>query len=107
MILVSVYRTKNGLIYSVKIKNHGEALLCAAVSALVINTVNSIKVFTDDMILIKKNEINGFICFELPNIKNGSESKKSTLLLDSLVLGLNGIAAEYSGIKIKDTMKLY
>jgi uncharacterized protein YsxB (DUF464 family) len=99
MILVKIYKTKNNVIYGIKVKNHGKPILCSAVSALVINTVNSIEAFTDEEITLKHNK-DGLLYFELPRIKNGGNNKEAELLLSSLVLGLSGIINEYDGIEI-------
>jgi uncharacterized protein YsxB (DUF464 family) len=70
---------------------YGEDIVCAAVSMLVINTVNSILEFTDDGIEIESDEERGLISADFKDIP----SEKSTLLMDSLVLGLHGVEEEY------------
>ena len=62
---------------------HGQDIICAAVSVLAQNTVNSIEQFTDDTF---SGEI---------------DEKDSRLLLDSMVLGLTSIAEEYGKKYIK------
>lgn len=68
----------------------GEDILCAAVSALVINTVNSIEQFTEDAFTcdVQDGMIRGW---EFPE----EVSKETELLMDSLMLGLAGIRKEY------------
>ena len=68
----------------------GEDIVCAAVSALVINTVNSIESFTGDR----------FICdYEDGTVKgwefDGKISPETKLLMDSLMLGLKSIQKTY------------
>ena len=70
---------------------YGEDIVCAAVSMLVINTVNSILEFTDDGIEIESDEERGLISADFKD----KPSEKSTLLMDSLVLGLHGVEEEY------------
>jgi len=71
---------------------HGEDIVCSAVSVLVINCVNSIMKFCDDAISVDASEDGGMIEFDLPEVA----SKEATLLMDSLMLGLDGVAQEYS-----------
>ena len=80
----------------------GEDIVCAAVSALVINTVNSIGQLVGDGFEVEAGQEGGRIDFSL---KEGY-SKGSLLLLDSLVLGLQGIqksyGKEYVSVKFKE-----
>ena len=67
----------------------GQDIVCAAVSALIINTVNSIEKFTDDS--IEAEEKDGFVSFRFTK----PVTEKGALLMDSLVLGLTDIAHSY------------
>lgn len=103
MIKVSIYKTSDGLINGFKLSGHagyseyGSDIVCAAVSALVINTINSIEMFTSDKFSLNQDENEGIIEFHV--ISPVSES--SGLLLSSLALGLEGIAKEYTDKYIK------
>ncbi len=70
---------------------HGSDIICAGVSALAINTVNSIDVLTDDKGTANVDENTGTLTFYI----DGKASDKSVLLIDSLILGLKGIMKEY------------
>lgn len=77
----------------------GQDIVCAAVSALVINTINSIGEFTED----------AFTCDckdgQIQNWEFTSEVSPATdLLMDSLMLGLTNIQASYGEkyLKIKE-----
>jgi|UPI000496BFE5 uncharacterized protein YsxB (DUF464 family) len=70
---------------------YGKDIVCAAVSVLVINTINSIDTFTDDTYSVDSDEESGMIDFRF----TGSVSDQSNLLIDSLVLGLNEIQKQY------------
>ena len=65
----------------------GSDIVCAAISALVINTVNSIETFTEDAFILDTDEEQARIGFRL----EGYPSKECTLLLNSLILGLQRI----------------
>ena len=70
---------------------HGKDIVCAAVSALVMNTMNSIHSFTSDVFDYKEDEKKGMIDFRIVS----EPSPETKLLLKSLILGLQGIQEEY------------
>ena len=101
MINVRLYKTKAGVLYGFEVKNHGKSIVCAAVSVLVLNTVNSIERFTKDQFVFDYNESGGYINFIHPVLKTGGDSHDAALLLNSMSLGLHGINDEYKNeIKI-------
>ena len=69
----------------------GEDIVCASVSALVINTVNSIEQFTKERITLDVKEEPPVIALNFQDIP-GKEAK---LLMDSLVLGIREIAKQH------------
>ena len=95
MITVTVSKKNNSYI-SFTSKGHagyaeeGYDIICAAVSALVINTVNSLDQLTKDH--IEAEESDGFVSFTFTD----PISEGGTLLMDSLVLGLTEIEHSYS-----------
>ncbi|MDF2590107.1 MAG: hypothetical protein K0S41_3948 [Anaerocolumna sp.] len=103
MIKISIYQNAEGKITGFKSTGHagfaesGQDIICAAVSALVINTVNSIEHFTSDTFNIKENEKKGEIDFKIVS----NLSNESSLLLNSLLLGLQGIQEDYGQEYIK------
>ena len=68
----------------------GEDIVCAGISALAINTVNSIEAFTEDEFTIDVDESSARIHFMIKN----KPSKESLLLLNSLILGLQRMEDE-------------
>lgn len=97
MIKVVVSVDKYGIYKAVEFNGHalfadyGNDIVCSAVSVLAINTVNSIESFCDDKLNLVKDEKTGFLRLEFINVL----SKEATLLVKSLILGLNGISDEY------------
>jgi uncharacterized protein YsxB (DUF464 family) len=97
MIKVSIYKNVDNLITGFSLSGHadysqyGSDIVCAAVSVLVINTINSIENFTSAKFQLKQDEKKGIIELHmvLPISSNAS------LLLNSMVLGLHGIEKEY------------
>ncbi|MDF2539127.1 MAG: hypothetical protein K0S76_2148 [Herbinix sp.] len=98
MIRVSVYKNAENLITGFQLSGHadfseyGSDVVCAAVSALVINTINSVEHFTSDRFDLKQDEKNGYIEFHVVS----PISNNTNLLLSSLALGLQGIEDEYT-----------
>ena len=97
MISVNIERKSNS-ICGFTVKNHGSSKVCAAVSVLTLNTVNSIEAMTDEVFSYDYKPEGGFLKWE----RSGNDPKAS-LLLDTMVLGLKSIEETYSNeIKIKD-----
>ncbi len=76
---------------------YGKDIVCAAVSAMIINTINSIEAFTEDAFKTEADKESGQIEFELVS----DVSRESELLLKSLALGLQGIEEQYGNQFIK------
>lgn len=70
---------------------HGSDIICSAVSALAITCVNSIEQLTEDEIVVEQEEKRGLLAFELPK----TVSEQSRVLLESLMLGLQGVSDSY------------
>jgi len=66
-------------------------IVCAAISVLVINTINSLEELALEDVDCTANEETGLIQCKF----NDPLSEKGTLLMDSLVLGLSHIEKEY------------
>ena len=70
----------------------GEDIICAAISMLVINTINSIEAFTSTSYTLDMEEETGMIDFEFADEEIGHDA---ALLMDSMILGLQGIQRNY------------
>ena len=90
---ITFYQTETGEIIGFRSEGHsgyadqGEDIVCAAISALVINTINSINELTDDEMDVDIDEDEGYIdasFFDTPG-------KEAQLLLKSLALGLTNM----------------
>ena len=70
MIRITVTQ-KDGAYVSVESEGHadyaeeGQDIICSAVSALIVNAVNSIETFTEDRILCESDD--GYVYFSLPD----------------------------------------
>ncbi len=99
MIKVSVLR-ENYKAFGVKILNHGDPIVCSAVSILLLNCINSIEVFTSADFSFECAETGGDAEFRVVEF---DEEGKAQLLLDSLILGLKSIEESYRNkIKVFD-----
>ena len=105
MIRISVVRKKNGSPVSLVCKGHadyseeGSDIYCSAVSALVINAVNSIEKFTDDA--FDEEDSEGYLKVEFPENVSG----ETRLLFESLLLGLNQIEMTCNGKYLSLTIR--
>lgn len=72
-------------------EDRGKDIVCAAVSALAINCVNSIDAFTEDRCVVESDEERGIIDLLIKDDISGP----AELLLKSLVLGLEEISKSY------------
>ena len=103
MTKISVFM-KDGIYTGFEVDGHagyaesGEDVVCAGISALVLNTMNSIEAFTEDGFSYEADPKTGHIKFQFET----TISHDSELLMNSLVLGLQGVKEEYG----KEYMKL-
>ena len=105
MITITV-KKRNGNYLEFVSKGHagyaeeGQDIVCAAVSVLIITTVNSLEKFTDDKFDVQEKD--GFVSIHFRN----DLSERGMLLMDSLLLGLTEIAGSYNNryltVKVKE-----
>ena len=96
MITVSFYRNNDEIrgfksIGHAGYAEHGKDIICAGVSALVINYINSIEKLTSMKFKVDSNAKTGMIDFRL----KGTITNDARILTDSLILGLKGIQKNY------------
>ena len=106
MILVDVFRNENEGIERFCVKNHGDEKVCAAVSLLVMNTINSIEFFCkEDGFVCDYSAGGGYIEFTLHNPNDVSAG--TALLLESMVLGLQSLQKNYSkDLRVKEVLAI-
>ena len=97
MTTITIIKSKNGEYKEVICEGHagyadaGNDIVCCAISILVLNTINSLDELTGAPMEVSSDEKGGFIdC-----LFTGSPDEGSTLLLDSMVLGLQSVVSEY------------
>ncbi len=101
MIRVNCY-FKNNHLYRFRVEghadfaSHGSDIVCAGVSTLVINTINSIEKFLDEEIMLDDvDKKQGVIDCYFANIEKGIYNNQTTILLKSMVFGLQSMEQMY------------
>ena len=103
MIRVTVFRDSDDGYRGIELKGHagyaehGEDIICAAVSVLSLNMANSVETFTKDEFEGTMEEESGSFSFRFTK----NISLESKILMNSLVLGLENIQREYGKQYIK------
>lgn len=97
MTTIIIKRNANGEYKGFTCKGHsgfarsGKDIVCAAVSILAINTINSMEELAKEDMDITINEDSGFIAC----LFKGNLSEKGILLMDSMILGMSGVEKQY------------
>lgn len=97
MIKVSIFQDESKHVIGFRCNGHsgyaksGQDIICSAVSALVLNLINSIELLTEDRFDFSEDEKDGRIDFMI----KGKPCHDADLLLRSMLLGLQNIEEEY------------
>ena len=97
MVRVTILKDQKGHFRGLEITGHagyadkGEDIVCAAVSVLTINTVNSLEQLTEETFDLDADEKSGRISVHITH----QPGEGATLLLSSYELGIQGIAEHY------------
>lgn len=78
--------------------DHGSDIVCAAVSVLIMNTINAIEAYTEDVIEVESDEKEGLIVMHF----SSDISSDANLLMEAMVLGLSGVKDQY-----KDYVRIF
>ena len=102
MIEAVFYTNTAGRIWSFQIHGHagyanaGEPdIVCAAVSALSLNTVNGLEKFSEDAFSYEMDP-DGFLSAAVEAVRAGKGSSQTDLILNLLLLGLQSVSESYS-----------
>ena len=97
MIHVTIFQNKYKECVGFQTEGHaeyadpGQDIVCAAVSALIITTVNSLDAFTEEKIEVGEDD--GYVSI---HFKTNPNTERGKLLMDSLILGLTEIEHSYN-----------
>ena len=97
------FRREGSNLMSVEMSGHAEAgpyghdIVCAAVSALSIGTVNSLSEIAEIPVkVVSAEDSGGYLKFTIPSDISQKQMKTGQVLLQSLLLSLKSIEDEYS-----------
>ena len=97
MTTITIYKSNEGNYTRFTCEGHsgfaesGYDIVCASISILVINTINSLDSLVNEEMKVEENSEDGYIdCKFIQKIDD-----RSKLLMDSMILGLQTIASEY------------
>ena len=97
MTQITIYRNQNREVDRFTCTGHagyaasGEDIVCASISVLVINTINSIETFTSTAFVCEADEETGDIDYRFTE----EISPDASLLVESMILGLKEIQNDY------------
>jgi hypothetical protein len=97
MTTITIYKSQDGVFKRLTCRGHagyaayGSDIVCASVSCLVINTINSLDKLVHEEMDVETDEEQGFIDCRFRQTLSG----EGVLLMNSLILGLEGIVDSY------------
>ncbi|MCM1183779.1 MAG: ribosomal-processing cysteine protease Prp [Roseburia sp.] len=103
MTRITVYKSNNDRYTRFTCEGHsgfaasGKDIVCAAISVLVINTINALETFTGDTPEVLQDEEGGRIDCRFQS----ETSEDATLLMNAMILGLETIAEQWGGKYLK------
>ena len=109
MISIEIFRDKDDNILGLCSRGHagyaesGSDIVCAAVSILLINSLNAIERFSSTGLTVKtEDQENGVIDVRFTGIPD----EKAKVILDTMLLGLEDVAGQYGKkyLKLIDTI---
>ena len=92
MIEVNIIRNSESKAVGVQVLNHGDPIVCSAVSMLLLNTCNSLEEFTDAHFSFECATEGGDATLIISKF---DDEGKAELLINSLVLGYKSIELSY------------
>lgn len=99
MININIIRNAENKICGVRVLNHGDPIVCSAVSILLLNACNSLEMFTSAHFEFECKPDGGDAVLTVSQFDNEG---KAELLMESLVLGYKSIEESY-----KDEIVVY
>ena len=106
MTTVTVFKSETGAYTGLRVSGHagyafaGSDIVCAAVSTLTVNTINSVEQFTKDRVTVSGDEEKAVIEAGFEG-ENGVLSPEATLLLQSYEMGVRELAKQYDEVQVQ------
>ena len=107
---ITIYRTTDSYL-GVEVSGHagfaekGEDIVCAGISVLTINLINSLERLSEDAFSVKEDEETGYIKVWMSYEDEEEPSYESQILFDSFLIGVEMLEKEYNEfvkLKIKE-----
>ncbi|MBB6448356.1 hypothetical protein HNR44_000305 [Geomicrobium halophilum] len=101
MIQMTVVRSEAHTIQSFTLSGHanasdyGEDIVCAGVSAVTIGTVNAIESLCQTSLHVESKDDGGYLHCEVPEAWSGRKAEDGQLLLEGMLVAINGIQESY------------
>lgn len=101
MIDVTINRDRQRMIHSFTMSGHahfaepGQDIVCSAASGISFGTINAIEKLLNVRLSIQMEQKSGFLQCVVPNELDESTQEKLQLLLESMVVSLQSVEAEY------------
>ncbi|MCR5705145.1 MAG: ribosomal-processing cysteine protease Prp [Eubacterium sp.] len=98
---ITIYRTADSYL-GVEVSGHagfaeaGEDIVCAGISVLTINLINSLEQLSEDAFSVKEDEETGYIKVWMSYEEEEEPSYESQILFDSYLLGVEYIEKDYN-----------
>ena len=106
MTTVTIFKSGTGAYTGLEVNGHagyaeaGSDIVCAAVSTLTVNTINSVDQFTKDTVTVTQDKERVVIGAAFEG-ENGALSPEATLLLQSYEMGVSELAKQYDEIQVE------
>jgi uncharacterized protein YsxB (DUF464 family) len=97
---ITIYRTTDYYL-GVEVSGHagyaeaGEDIVCAGISVLTINLINSLEKISEDAFSVKEDEENGYIKVWMSYEDDEEPSYESQILFDSYFIGVESLEKDY------------
>ena len=98
---ITIYRTADSYL-GVEVSGHagfaeaGDDIVCAGISVLTINLINSLEQLSEDAFSVKEDEETGYIKVWMSYEEEEEPSYESQILFDSYLLGVEYIEKDYN-----------
>ena len=101
MTKITIYRTTDYYL-GIEVSGHagfaeaGEDIVCAGISVLTINLINSLEELSEDAFLVNEDEETGYIKVWMSYEEDEEPDYESQLLFDSYLIGIRSIKNDYN-----------
>lgn len=101
MTKITILKT-DGIYHQITVEGHagyseeGNDIVCAGISVLTINLVNSLETLSEDAFCVKEEEETGLIDIRLSYEDDEEPSFEAEILIESFIIGMTNLSENYS-----------